>query len=115
MNDPDFILQDSYTPIHGHLALIVCLLGTVFNMVNIVVLTHKDMRSNPINLILTGIAVADCLLMVEYIPFTLHMYLRDDQTREADEKVVVTTLGSITKIKYYVSTFGGEGGSESKY
>ena len=71
-------------------------------MVNIVVLTHKDMRSNPINLILTGIAVADCLLMVEYIPFTLHMYLRDDQTREADEKVVVTTLGSIQVLRQHV-------------
>ena len=107
MNDPDFILQDSYTPIHGHLALIVCLLGTVFNMVNIVVLTHKDMRSNPINLILTGIAVADCLLMVEYIPFTLHMYLRDDQTREADEKVVVTTVGSSQVLRQRVGGGGG--------
>ena len=107
MNVPDFILQDSYTPIHGHLALIVCLLGTVFNMVNIVVLTHKDMRSNPINLILTGIAVADCLLMVEYIPFTLHMYLRDDQTREADEKVDVTSFGSIQVLRQYVWEGGG--------
>ena len=56
-------------------------------MVNILVLTHKDMRSNPINLILTGIAVADCLVMIEYIPFTIHMYLMDDQDRNQEERV----------------------------
>jgi hypothetical protein len=56
-------------------------------MVNIMVLTHKDMRTNPINLILTGIALADCLVMVEYIPFSIHMYLLDDQNRDVDEKV----------------------------
>ena len=33
------------------------------------------MRRNPINIILTGIAVADLLMMVEYIPFAAHMYL----------------------------------------
>lgn len=33
------------------------------------------MRRNPINLILTGIAVADLLMMLEYIPFAAHMYL----------------------------------------
>lgn len=35
----------------------------------------RDMRRNPINLILTGIAVADLLMMLEYIPFAAHMYL----------------------------------------
>ena len=54
----------------------------MFNLVNILVLTHKDMRTNPISLILTGIAVADYLVMVEYIPFNIHMYLMDDQKRE---------------------------------
>ena len=82
--------QAAYLPIHGYLALAVCLLGTAFNMVNMLVLTHKDMRLNPINIILTGIAVADCLVMVEYIPFNIHMYLLDDQMREKEEKVSYT-------------------------
>ena len=64
----------------------VCSMGTVFNILNILVFTHKDMRSNPINLILTGIAVADCLVLIEYIPFTIHMYILDDEAREQDEK-----------------------------
>lgn len=43
------------------------------------------MRSNPINLLLTGIAVADMMVMVEYIPFALHMYLL--QNRNIEVKV----------------------------
>ena len=66
--------------------MVVCCVGMVFNIINLQVFMHKDMRSNPINLILSGIAVADCLVLVEYIPFTIHMYIMDDQTREQDEK-----------------------------
>ena len=63
-------------------------------MMNLVVLTHKDMRSNPINLILTGIAAADCLVLMEYIPFTIHMYLMDKMERDQQERV----RGAINKI-----------------
>ena len=70
-------------------------------MVNMLVLTHKDMRLNPINIILTGIAVADCLVMVEYIPFNLHMYLLDDQMRVKEEKVRFTNLKQIPNAKPY--------------
>ena len=70
-------------------------------MVNMLVLTHKDMRLNPINIILTGIAVADCLVMMEYIPFNLHMYLLDDQMREKEEKVRFTNLKQIPNAKPY--------------
>ena len=79
-------VKDGYLPYHGVLAIIVCSIGAVFNLLNIVVLTHKDMRSNPINLILIGIAAADCLVMLEYIPFTCHMYLMDDVDRDPEEK-----------------------------
>ena len=46
--------QEFYHPIHGWLAMLVCVLGTLFNLANILVLTHRDMR-NPVNMILTGI------------------------------------------------------------
>ena len=68
-------------------------------MVNLLVLTNKDMRLNPINIILTGIAVADCLVMVEYIPFNIHMYLLDDQMREKEEKVRYKNLKQIPNVK----------------
>ena len=80
-------LQAMYEPVHGYLAVTVCLLGTIFNIMNILVLTHKDMRSNPINLLLTGIAVADMMVMVEYIPFAFHMYLLQGKYRTIEEKV----------------------------
>ena len=74
---------------HGHLAMAVCILGILFNLANILVLTHRDMRLNPINMILTGIAIADCLVMIEYIPFTIHMYLLKDSDRSQEERVTV--------------------------
>jgi hypothetical protein len=76
-----------YEPVHGYLAVTVCVLGTFFNMMNILVLTHKDMRTNPINLLLTGIAVADMMVMVEYIPFAIHMYLIQGSYRSLEEMV----------------------------
>lgn len=63
-----------YEQIHGLLSLIVCFFGSVANVLNICVLTTKEMRS-PTNLILTGLAVADLMVMLEYIPFTYHRYI----------------------------------------
>ncbi|KAL6963335.1 G-protein coupled receptor, partial [Sarracenia purpurea var. burkii] len=45
------------------------------NLINIVVLTRKDMIS-PTNVVLTGLAIADLAVLLEYIPYTLHTYLR---------------------------------------
>jgi hypothetical protein len=42
---------------------------------------------NPVNMILTGIAVADCLVMLEYIPFTIHMNLLDTEDRHVQDEV----------------------------
>ncbi|XP_066148722.1 G-protein coupled receptor dmsr-1-like [Euwallacea fornicatus] len=60
--------------IHGYLSLTVCLFGSIANMFNICVLRTKQMRS-PTNYILTGLAVADLLVMLQYIPFTIHRNL----------------------------------------
>ncbi|XP_043582984.1 G-protein coupled receptor dmsr-1-like [Bombus pyrosoma] len=64
-----------YKNYHGYAALIVCLFGTLANMLNIIVLTRKDMVTAPINRILTGLATADMLVMLEYIPFAIYMYI----------------------------------------
>ena len=66
--------------------MLVCVLGTLFNLANILGLTHKDMR-NPVNMILTGIAVADCLVMIEYIPFIMHMRRLTDKEIPYEETV----------------------------
>ena len=83
---PILHFQEFYPPIHFWLAMLVCILGTLFNLANILVLTHRDMR-NPVNMILTGIAVADFLNNLEYIPFTVHMNIYDMEGRDLGEKV----------------------------
>ena len=47
----------------------------------------QDMRANPINLLLTSIAVADMLIMAEYIPFSVHMYIMDNRYETLEQKV----------------------------
>ncbi|KAM7356619.1 G-protein coupled receptor dmsr-1-like isoform 1-T2 [Cochliomyia hominivorax] len=67
----------SYKNLHGYVSLIVCILGTIANTLNIIVLTRREMRS-PTNAILTGLAVADLAVMLEYIPYTIHDYILSD-------------------------------------
>ena len=42
----------------------------------------------PVNFFLTGIAIADTLIMLEYIPFTVHMNRLDDDRVDYEEKVM---------------------------
>lgn len=69
------IYRDFYSSIHGYISMIVCLFGITANVMNIIVLTRKNMIS-PINAILTGLAVADMMVMLSYVPFSFHNYLR---------------------------------------
>ncbi|KAL1502261.1 hypothetical protein ABEB36_007427 [Hypothenemus hampei] len=64
---------------HPYCAVIVCLLGIVTNSLNIIVLTRKDMAGAPINRILTALAWADMLLMLEYIPFAVYYYIESHE------------------------------------
>ncbi|XP_071566171.1 G-protein coupled receptor dmsr-1 [Temnothorax nylanderi] len=66
--------HDWYTQVHGWASLLVCIFGSIANVLNIAVLTRREMQS-PTNMILTGLAVADLLVMIEYIPYAIHMYL----------------------------------------
>ncbi|KAK6624526.1 hypothetical protein RUM44_011385 [Polyplax serrata] len=88
MDDPDKYcdgtlksLAVAYKNIHGYVSLAVCLFGTIANLLNAAVLTRKEMSSAPINRILTGLAVADMLVMLEYVPFSCYMYLIFPDTR----------------------------------
>lgn len=68
-------LATQYKNYHGYASLIVCSFGTFTNILNIIVLTRQDMKTAPINRILTGLATADVLVMLEYIPFAIYKYL----------------------------------------
>lgn len=63
-----------YHSIHGYLSLTVCILGCIANVANVVVLTRREIRS-PTNAILTGLAVADFLVMIDYIPYSWFDYI----------------------------------------
>lgn len=65
----------SYRSYHGYVALLVCGFGTLANLLNVAVLTHKELRRAPINRILTGLAAADVLVMLEYVPFAIYEYI----------------------------------------
>lgn len=58
----------------GYISLVVCVFGTIANILNIAVLTRKEMVCTPVNRILTGLAVADMMVMLEYIPFAYYYY-----------------------------------------
>ncbi|KAG4066995.1 hypothetical protein HA402_007743 [Bradysia odoriphaga] len=64
-----------YKSFHGYVSLVVCIFGTIANILNIIVLTRKDMSKTPINMILKWLAVADMFVMIEYIPFSYFHYI----------------------------------------
>ncbi|XP_063227091.1 G-protein coupled receptor dmsr-1-like [Bacillus rossius redtenbacheri] len=70
--------SEAYHPVHLYASLLVCVFGSVANSLNIAVLTRREM-SSPTNAILTGLAVADLLVMLEYIPFTAQAFLPQEQ------------------------------------
>lgn len=63
-----------YQQMHGYLAVAVCLFGIISNLLNIVVLTRKHMRS-PTNFILTALAIADILTMSPYMVMATYFYI----------------------------------------
>lgn len=65
----------AYSRMHGYIALVICIIGSATNSINIAVLSRREMTSST-NSILTGLAVADLLVMLEYIPYALHMNIK---------------------------------------
>jgi hypothetical protein len=64
----------SYQKIHGYFSVIVCVFGIVSNVLNIIVLTRKHMKS-PTNFILTALAIADMLTMSTYPIMAIYLYI----------------------------------------
>jgi len=70
----------AYSPYHGYACMVVCLFGTAANILNMITLTRRPMW-NPTNAILTALAVADLLSMVEYLPYAIHrIFFGDNKT-----------------------------------
>ena len=85
-----------YKDYHGYMATIVCILGIIANILNIVVLTRKNMISAT-NCILTGLAISDGLTMVAYLPFALRFYVLYGTSPTPERN----TLGAIRFMLFY--------------
>ncbi|THD27917.1 Dro/myosuppressin receptor [Fasciola hepatica] len=68
-----------YGKIHGYVALILCPLGVLSNIFNVIVLNQPSMIS-PINFLLTALAVSDGLLMTSYVPFAAYFLVGKHMT-----------------------------------
>ncbi|KAL8578577.1 hypothetical protein ACOMHN_015033 [Nucella lapillus] len=64
----------SYQKIHGYFSVVVCVFGIISNVLNIIVLTRKHMKS-PTNFILTALAIADMLTMSTYPIMAIYLYI----------------------------------------
>ena len=85
-----------YKDYHGYLATIVCVFGIIANILNIVVLTRKNMISAT-NCILTGLAISDGLTMVAYLPFALRFYVLYGNAPSPERN----TLGAVRFMLFY--------------
>jgi len=51
--------MEEYEKVHGTVALVVCIVGVTLNIINVVVLSHKEMVS-PVNRLLQAIGESNC-------------------------------------------------------
>ncbi|XP_037962279.2 G-protein coupled receptor dmsr-1 isoform X2 [Plutella xylostella] len=65
----------AYNRIHGYVSLVVCTVGILANLLNVAVLTRRELAAAPINRLLKWLAVADVFVMLEYVPFVVYRYL----------------------------------------
>ncbi|XP_065572118.1 G-protein coupled receptor dmsr-1-like [Artemia franciscana] len=63
----------AYRPYHGYISLIVSILGVILNSFVILILRDKKLRS-PFYSLLSALAIADSLVMLEYIAWCIHFY-----------------------------------------
>lgn len=64
-------VHSKYRPVHTYLSIVICIVATVCNVCNIVILTRKAMRT-PVNMILTAMACCDMIVLFSNLIFTTH-------------------------------------------
>jgi len=57
--------------LHGPLSACICLFGICSNIINATVLTRRHLFS-PVSLLLTSLAIADCIKMGGYLIYSIH-------------------------------------------
>ena len=59
---------------HGYITLTKCAVGIPLNLLNVTVLTRKNIQT-PINCILTWLAVSDMATIISFVPLSVHFYI----------------------------------------
>lgn len=59
----DYLISDT----HSYLSVTICMMGFIMNVITMVVLMQKSMRT-PTNLLLASISVADMITILMYAP-----------------------------------------------
>ena len=93
-----------YQQIHGWLSTLCCLFGISCNSLNIIVLTRPKMNKSVTNLILNGLAIADLITMIFYLPQSIYFYIIKVTASIANKSFLTLSkwliLINIFKIKY---------------
>ncbi|XP_077523643.1 G-protein coupled receptor dmsr-1-like [Amblyomma americanum] len=91
--------------LHGYLSVTVCVFGILANVLNIIVLTQRNMVS-PTNGILTGLAVADMLVIATYLPYTIITHVMPQAPTQSFERAVFVLVHSHVSVVFHtVSTW----------
>ncbi|KAK8765225.1 hypothetical protein V5799_032166 [Amblyomma americanum] len=91
--------------LHGYLSVPVCVFGILANVLNIIVLTQRNMVS-PTNRILTGLAVADMLVIATYLPYTIITHVMPQAPTQSFERAVFVLVHSHVSVVFHtVSTW----------
>ncbi|KAH7729992.1 7TM GPCR protein [Aphelenchoides avenae] len=66
--------QQAYGEVHPFLAVVLCIAGTLMNIITVIVLTRPSMVS-PVNVLLCAVAICDIVVMTSYLIFVCHFLL----------------------------------------
>jgi hypothetical protein len=98
-----------YSRIHGWIAIVICIIGTIFNIFNLIVLRRSKFASNETNTILASIALCDSITMISYSPFIVHFYIINsspiysdlDPERDTKYWTLYSLFSSLTCITFH--------------
>lgn len=95
-------VMSNYKVMHGQISIIVCVFGSIANILNICVLTSKKMRSST-NMVLTGLAIADLLVMIDYIIYASVNLDKNYSPSKFSYAVFIISHGLVSLTFHFVS------------
>lgn len=92
-----------YEGYHGYVSLVVCVVGVLCNVFNVVVLTRKDLM-NSTTYLLTALAVSDLLTMLSCIPFSVQFHILHGSQTSPDRNTFDWTIFHLFHVNFSLTT-----------